>query len=128
MPEVCGFRIIPRCGANDLSNHPVFAHRVGSAGPVLAIITIYLGLADRRAAHRRLARWTFPIWLYVSITGVLVYLMLYQLYPPRDREVKMFDRRDGQVPIWLSSTWRSVGVFGPASRGSTLLSCEEANS
>jgi uncharacterized membrane protein YozB (DUF420 family) len=49
--------------------------------PLLAIVTIYLGLKDRRTAHRRVARWTFPIWLYVSITGVVVYLMLYHLYP-----------------------------------------------
>jgi putative membrane protein len=47
--------------------------------PVLAIATIYLGYADRRAAHRRLARWTFPIWLYVSVTGVVIYVMLYHL-------------------------------------------------
>lgn len=45
--------------------------------PFLALGTLYLGLRDRRAAHRRLARWTFPIWLYVSVTGVVVYLMLY---------------------------------------------------
>jgi uncharacterized membrane protein YozB (DUF420 family) len=50
--------------------------------PVLAIITVGLGLRDRRAAHRRLARWTLPIWLYVSATGVLVYGMLYHLFPP----------------------------------------------
>jgi uncharacterized membrane protein YozB (DUF420 family) len=37
-----------------------------------------------RARHRRLARWTFPIWLYVSVTGVAVYVMLYQLWPPAD--------------------------------------------
>ena len=49
--------------------------------PFLAVGTIYLGLAGRLAAHRRLARWTLPIWLYVSITGVVVYVMLYQLYP-----------------------------------------------
>jgi len=52
------------------------------AVPFLAVATIWLGLADRRQTHRRLAWWTFPIWLYVSITGVVVYLMLYQLYPP----------------------------------------------
>ena len=39
-------------------------------------------MAKTRLKHRRLARWTFPIWLYVSITGVVVYLMLYQLWPP----------------------------------------------
>jgi uncharacterized membrane protein YozB (DUF420 family) len=55
---------------------------LAAAVPFLAIGTIYLGLANKRLAHRRLARWTFPIWLYVSITGVIVYLMLYQLYPP----------------------------------------------
>jgi len=49
--------------------------------PVLAIWTAVLGLKDRRRAHRKLAWWTFPIWLYVSITGVVVYLMLYHLYP-----------------------------------------------
>jgi uncharacterized membrane protein YozB (DUF420 family) len=40
-------------------------------------------LADQRRAHVWLARWTFPIWLYVSVTGVVVYLLLYQLFPPR---------------------------------------------
>ena len=46
------------------------------AVPVLALATIYLGLRDRRSAHRALARWTFPIWLYVSVTGVLVFATL----------------------------------------------------
>ncbi len=49
--------------------------------PVLAIGTIYLGLKDRRPQHLRWAKWTFPIWLYVSVTGVVIYLMLYRLYP-----------------------------------------------
>ena len=49
--------------------------------PLLAITSIYLGLRDHRTAHRRLSRWTFPIWLYVSLTGVIVYLMLYQFFP-----------------------------------------------
>jgi len=56
---------------------------LAAAVPFLAVITIWLGLADRRRAHRKLAWWTFPIWLYVSITGVIVYLMLYQIYPPQ---------------------------------------------
>lgn len=60
----------------------LFSHIVLAATvPVLAIITIYLGLKDRRAKHRQFARWTFPIWLYVSITGVVIYVMLYHLYP-----------------------------------------------
>jgi uncharacterized membrane protein YozB (DUF420 family) len=49
--------------------------------PFLAVASIYLGLRDRRAWHRRLAKWTFPIWLYVSVTGVVVYAMLYHLFP-----------------------------------------------
>ena len=48
--------------------------------PFLAMITIYLGLKDRRASHRKWAKRTFPIWLYVSVTGVIVYWMLYQMY------------------------------------------------
>ena len=48
--------------------------------PVLAIWAAVLGLKDRREAHRRLVRFAFPIWLYVSVTGVVVYLMLYQIY------------------------------------------------
>jgi uncharacterized membrane protein YozB (DUF420 family) len=48
----------------------------------LALLTAYLGLRDRLAAHVRIARWTLPIWLYVSVTGVVVYWMLYRLYPP----------------------------------------------
>lgn len=50
--------------------------------PILAIGSIYLGLRDRRDAHRRWGKWAFPIWLYVSVTGVVVYVMLYVLYPP----------------------------------------------
>ena len=53
---------------------------LAAAVPFLAVATIYFGLRDRRAAHRRLAKWTFPIWLYVSVTGVVVYVMLYHLY------------------------------------------------
>ena len=55
-------------------------HTTLAAGvPVLAILTLRRGLAGRLNAHRRLARWTLPIWLYVSVTGVVVYLMLYHL-------------------------------------------------
>lgn len=42
---------------------------------------IYLAMKQRFRAHRRLARWTYPIWMYVSVTGVLVYLFLYQWFP-----------------------------------------------
>jgi uncharacterized membrane protein YozB (DUF420 family) len=46
--------------------------------PVLAIITLRHALRSDFKRHRRIARWTLPIWLYVSVTGVIVYLMLYQ--------------------------------------------------
>lgn len=45
----------------------------------MALRTAYLGLQNRVAQHVRIARWTFPIWVYVSVTGVIVYVMLYQL-------------------------------------------------
>jgi len=50
--------------------------------PVLAIALIQLGRRGRRAAHRRLARVAWPIWMYVSLTGVLIYVLLYPLNPP----------------------------------------------
>jgi len=46
--------------------------------PVLAVITLRRGLRADFKRHRKIARWTLPIWLYVSVTGVVVYLMLYQ--------------------------------------------------
>jgi putative membrane protein len=45
----------------------------------LALMTVTRALRGNFAQHRRIARWTFPIWLYVSVTGVIVYLMLYRL-------------------------------------------------
>ena len=46
----------------------------------LALITLNYGLRARFERHVPIARWTLPIWVYVSVTGVIVYLMLYQLY------------------------------------------------
>ena len=48
----------------------------------LVLRTLYLGRRRRDDAHRRIARWTFPLWLYVSVTGVIVYWMLYQMRWP----------------------------------------------
>lgn len=48
----------------------------------LALYTAYLGLTGRFPRHVRVARWTLPLWLYVSVTGVVVYWMLYRLYAP----------------------------------------------
>ena len=49
----------------------------------MVFVTFSRALKKRFDRHRRIARWTLPIWLYVSVTGVIVYLMLYQLYPAR---------------------------------------------
>jgi len=56
-----------------LISHSVLAAIV----PFLAIVTLYRGLKMQVERHQVIARWTLPLWLYVSITGVLVYLMLY---------------------------------------------------
>jgi uncharacterized membrane protein YozB (DUF420 family) len=57
-----------------LTTHTILAATV----PFLAVITLRRALAGKFARHRAIARWTLPIWLYVSVTGVIVYLMLYR--------------------------------------------------
>jgi putative membrane protein len=47
----------------------------------LVVMTLYRAWRAQWASHRRLAHWTLPLWLYVSVTGVVIYVMLYQLYP-----------------------------------------------
>ena len=59
-----------------LTSHTILA----AATAPLALYTAYLGLQNRLARHVWIARWTLPIWLYVSVTGVVVYWMLYRLY------------------------------------------------
>ena len=53
---------------------------LAAATPVLAIMTLVRALRGQFERHRAIARWTWPIWMYVSVTGVIVYVMLYQLY------------------------------------------------
>jgi putative membrane protein len=48
----------------------------------MVIVTVIPAIRERFDRHRKIARWTWPIWMYVSITGVIVYLMLYQWFPP----------------------------------------------
>jgi len=60
-----------------LTSHTILAACIAP----FVIITLRRGLKGRYEAHRRLARLVFPIWLYVSVTGVVVYLLLYQIYP-----------------------------------------------
>jgi len=58
-----------------LATHTALA----AAVPPLAIITLTRGLRERFDRHRKIARWTLPVWLYVSVTGVVVYWMLYRM-------------------------------------------------
>ena len=59
-----------------LISHVVLAATIAP----LALATLTLAWKERFQTHRRLARWTLPLWLYVSLTGIVVYLMLYQIY------------------------------------------------
>ena len=59
-----------------LVTHLVLAMTV----PFLALRAVYLAMKGRIVAHKRIVKFAFPIWMYVSITGVVVYLMLYQIY------------------------------------------------
>ena len=49
---------------------------------ILVIITVSLIIMGNVETHKKFARWTLPIWLYVSVTGVIIYLMAFHLYPP----------------------------------------------
>jgi uncharacterized membrane protein YozB (DUF420 family) len=49
----------------------------------LILITFTRALRRRFDAHRKIARWTWPLWMYVSVTGVIIYLLLYQVFPQR---------------------------------------------
>ena len=60
-----------------LTSHTILAALVTP----FVLRTLWLGLKGRFDKHRRLARFVYPVWLYVSVTGVVVYLILYQLYP-----------------------------------------------
>lgn len=59
----------------------LISHTVLAAVVVpMILITLTFALTNRFDRHRRLARWTYPVWMYVSVTGVIVYLMLYKLF------------------------------------------------
>ncbi|HAB16383.1 MAG TPA: DUF420 domain-containing protein [Verrucomicrobiota bacterium] len=49
----------------------------------MALISIHRGLKERFELHKKIVRWTLPLWLYVSVTGVLIYFLLYQVWPKR---------------------------------------------
>jgi len=62
----------------------LFTHLVGAIAIVpLVLITVTRAARQRFEAHKKIARWTWPVWMYVSITGVLIYFLLYQIFPQR---------------------------------------------
>jgi uncharacterized membrane protein YozB (DUF420 family) len=62
----------------------LFSHTVLAATvPFLVAFSLSYGLREKFDRHRRISRWTYPVWLYVSVTGVVVYVMLYQIYGAR---------------------------------------------
>src|SRR5438034_3055884 len=82
----------------------LISHTILAAAIVpLVLRTLYLGLKRMDDRHRKIARWTLPVWLYVSVTGVIVYWMLYRLYPQRRRA------RPGLVRQTLRSDYNRYG-------------------
>jgi putative membrane protein len=60
----------------------LLTHTILAAAVVpMVLVTLYHIARRNKERHKRIARWTFPVWLYVSVTGVVIYLMLYQIYP-----------------------------------------------
>jgi len=47
----------------------------------LVILSVVRGLRRQDEKHKRIARWTWPLWMYVSVTGVVIYLLLYRIFP-----------------------------------------------
>ena len=61
----------------------LFTHIVLAAAIVpLALVTLSRALREQFDRHKRIARWTLPVWLYVSVTGVVIYFLLYHVYAP----------------------------------------------
>ena len=60
----------------------LISHTILAASIVpLIIITVSRALRERFDKHKQIARWTWPLWMYVSVTGVIIYLLLYQIFP-----------------------------------------------
>jgi uncharacterized membrane protein YozB (DUF420 family) len=62
----------------------LFTHLVGAIAIVpLVILTVTRAIQANFEMHRKIARWTWPLWMYVSVTGVVIYFLLYQIFPQR---------------------------------------------
>jgi len=77
-----GSRPFPGTGAIRYAYFAILITHVILAAAILplALVTTFRGLREQYVRHVKVARWTLPLWLYVSVTGVIIYLMLYQLY------------------------------------------------
>jgi uncharacterized membrane protein YozB (DUF420 family) len=69
----------------------------------LVVLTLARALRGRFELHRRIARWTLPIWFYVSVTGVVIYVMLYHLYPSAERPDHTLEWRTAVPLAWAGS-------------------------
>ena len=80
--QVGSVRFLGRGPARTVYFTILISHTVLAAVIVPMVLrSLWLGLKRQDFRHRRIARWTFPLWLYVSVTGVVIYAMLYHLYP-----------------------------------------------
>ncbi len=80
--QVGSVRFLGQGAARTVYFTVLISHTILAAAIVpLVLRTLYLGLKRLDARHRRIARWTLPLWLYVDVTGVVIYAMLYHLYP-----------------------------------------------
>ncbi len=62
----------------------LFTHLVGAIAIVpMVLMTVSRAFKGRFELHRKIARWTWPVWMYVSVTGVVIYILLYQIFPQR---------------------------------------------
>lgn len=70
----------------------------------MILVTLRRAWLERFDKHRLIARWTLPLWFYVSVTGVIVYVLLYQVYPPRvgqgrgTEAAAVLDKHPARVP------------------------------
>ena len=94
-----------------LGTHTILAALI----PPLAVVTLTFALRARFVRHARLARWTLPAWFYVSVAGVVIYLMLYRIYPSDAR------RAVAAAPAHASAANPSATPSESASGGSPAL-------
>ena len=68
----------------------------------MVISTVVYAVKGRDASHRKIAKWTWPIWMYVSVTGVVIYLLLYQIFPQKQAKESVAENQNGVVGASLT--------------------------